>query len=160
MTHTFRLLAAVLAVTATPALAQQGDAERGAAAFNQCQSCHVVANDAGEVLAGRNARTGPNLYGVVGRIAGSYPDFRYGDGIVAAGQAGLAWDEETTVAYLLDPTGFLRAYTGNNRARGNMSFRVRSEDQARDLYAFLATFSPAAEEAADETPAEDAPASD
>lgn len=114
---------------------------RGAEAFSQCQSCHVVRNDAGEVLAGRNGRTGPNLFGVIGRVAGSYPDFRYGDGIVAAGQGGLVWDEASFVAYVQDPTGFLRETTGNNRARGNMSFRVRNEAQAHDLYAFLSTFS-------------------
>ena len=145
MKHSLIALSAVFAVGAgLPALAQDAEAiARGEAAFSQCQSCHVVRNDAGEVLAGRNGRTGPNLFGVIGRVAGSYPDFRYGDGIVAAGQGGLVWDEASFVAYVQDPTAFLRANTGNNRARGNMSFRVRSEDQARDLYAFLATFSPA-----------------
>ena len=141
------LTALTLAATAlmgAPALAQDAEAiARGEAAFNQCQSCHVVRDEAGTVLAGRNGRTGPNLYGVVGRVAGTYPDFRYGDGIVQAGEMGLVWDEETMVAYLQDPTAFLRAQTGNARARGNMSFRLRSEDTARDLVAFLSTFSAA-----------------
>lgn len=116
---------------------------RGAEAFSQCQACHVVRNDAGEVLAGRNGRTGPNLYGVIGRVAGSYPEFRYGDGIVAAGEGGLVWDEASFVAYVQNPTEYLREVTGNNRARGNMSFRVRDADQAHDLYVFLSTFSAA-----------------
>jgi cytochrome c len=136
---------AVLALSPFAALA--GDPEAGAAAFtSQCSSCHVVVNEAGETLAGRNARTGPNLYGVIGRQAGSVDGFRYGPSIVEAGNAGLAWDEETFVAYVQNPNNFLRAYLNNNRARGNMAFQVRSEDAARDLYAFLATFSPAAEE--------------
>lgn len=142
-------LAAGIGVAGT-ALAQDAEAiARGEAAFSQCQSCHVVRDDAGTVLAGRNGRTGPNLYGVIGRVAGTEEGFRYGDGMVQAGEMGLVWDEASVIAYLQDPTAFLRAQTGNARARGNMSFRVRSEDQARDLYAFLATFSPAAEPAAE-----------
>ena len=129
-----------------PATSQDAAAiARGEAAFAQCVNCHVVRDDAGTVLAGRNARTGPNLYGVVGRVAGTSADFRYGDGIVQAGRMGLVWDEDSIVAYLLDPTAYLRSYTSNNRARGNMSFRVRNAEQARDLYAFLTTFSPAPE---------------
>jgi cytochrome c len=145
MQKTLTILSALAVLGAgAPVLAQDAEAiARGEAAFSQCQSCHVVRNDAGEVLAGRNGRTGPNLFGVIGRTAGTYPDFRYGDGIVAAGEGGLVWDEASFVAYVQDPTSFLRETTGNNRARGNMSFRVRNEDQARDLYAFLATFSPA-----------------
>ena len=151
-------LAAVFGVAGT-AHAQDAEAiARGEAAFSQCQSCHVVRDDAGTVLAGRNGRTGPNLFGVVGRVAGSYPDFRYGDGMVRAGEMGLVWDEASLIAYLQDPTDFLRSYTGNARARGNMSFRVRGADQASDLYAFLATFSPAAETPAEEAAAEEAPA--
>lgn len=154
-------LSALIALAAlgagAPAIAQDAEAiARGEAAFSQCQSCHVVRNDAGEVLAGRNGRTGPNLYGVIGRVAGSYPDFRYGDGIVAAGEGGLVWDEASFVAYVMNPTDFLREATGNNRARGNMSFRVRNADQAHDLYAFLTSLSPAPEAAAEGT---EAPAS-
>jgi len=133
-------------VTLAPLAATAGDPVAGGTAFSQCQSCHVVVNEAGETLAGRNARTGPNLYGVVGRQAGTVDGFRYGDSIVQAGTAGLVWDEETMVAYLLNPNTFLRGYLNNNRARGNMSFQVRAEGQARDLYAFLATFSPEPEE--------------
>lgn len=147
--------AALIPVSALAA----GDAEAGRGLFaSQCQNCHVVVNEAGETLAGRNARTGPNLYGVVGRQAGIYEGFRYGDSIVEAGAAGLVWDEESFVAYVANPNAFLREYLNNNRARGNMAFQVRNEQSARDLYAFLATFSPppaeaAATEATTETPA-------
>ena len=146
-----RLVLAAGAVAALiPFAAQAGDAEAGAGLFaSQCQNCHVVVNAAGETLAGRNARTGPNLYGVIGRQAGAYEGFRYGASIVEAGQAGLVWDEETFVAYVQNPNTFLRTYLNNNRARGNMAFQVRQEEQARNLYAFLATFSPAPEAAAE-----------
>jgi cytochrome c len=105
------VLAAVSSLFAAPAFAA-GDAEAGARVFNKCQTCHVVANEAGEVLAGRNAKTGPNLYGIVGRAAGSYPDFAYGDSIVGLGASGYAWTEEDLNAYLADPAKFLKEKTG------------------------------------------------
>ncbi|WP_179381381.1 c-type cytochrome [Jannaschia marina] len=138
-------LAAVASILATPAfadghLAASGDAEAGESAFRQCQSCHVVENADGEVLAGRAAKTGPNLYGIVGRTAGTVEDFRYSDLIVAAGEAGMVYDEENFVAYVQDPTGHLREVAGDN-GRGKMSYRVRKEEDAVNLYAFLAQFS-------------------
>lgn len=135
--------AGLFAVAALPVFAEahgaSGDAAAGEEAFGQCVSCHVVANDAGEVLAGRNARTGPNLYNAIGNPA-AQKDFRYGDGIMEASEKGLVWTEETFVAYVQDPTGYLREFTENRRARGKMSYRVRSEEDAINLYAYLAQF--------------------
>lgn len=137
---------ATTALLSAPAFAQAdltatGDAEAGEAAFRQCQSCHVVEDADGEVLAGRAARTGPNLYGVVGRTAGVVEDFRYSDLIVAAGEAGMIYDEANFVPYVMDPTAHLRDVSGES-GRGKMSFKVRSEDDALNLYAFLAQFGP------------------
>lgn len=128
--------AAIAVLGAAPAFAE-GDAAEGESAFRQCQSCHVVVNDAGETLAGRNAKTGPNLYQVSGRQAGSVEGFRYSDSLVEAGEAGLTWDEDTFVEYVQDPTGFLREYLDESRARGNMSYKVRKEEDAHNLYAYL-----------------------
>lgn len=139
--------AAALTVGAAPALA--GDVEAGEAAFNQCQTCHIVANEEGEVLAGRAGRQGPNLYGVVGRQAGTVEGFRYQAAIVQAGEEGLVWDEENLVPYLLNPQQFLRDTLDDRRARSGMSHRVRAEDQAADIVAFLAQFGTAPAE--DET---------
>jgi len=148
---------AVLALSPFAALA--GDAAAGEQAFaRQCVNCHIIQNDAGEVLAGRNARQGPNLYGVFGRQAGTVDGFRYGDSIVQAGAAGLFWDEPTLIEYMQNPNNFLRAYLDNNRARGNMSFQVRNAADAENLAAYLATFSPAPEEDAAEDEGEAAPA--
>ena len=137
---------AALSLLAAPAFAE-GDAEAGAQAFNQCQTCHVVADAEGTVLAGRNAKTGPNLYGVIGRQAGTYDGFRYGKDLIEAGEKGLVWDEETFVAYVQNPSDFLKENLGKRNARGQMQFRVRSEDDARNLYAFLVSLAPPAEEA-------------
>lgn len=140
-------LAAVAATLAAPAFAQ-ADPENGKKLFNQCQTCHVVQNAAGEVLAGRNAKTGPNLYGVVGRQAGVVEGFRYQASIVEAGAAGLVWDETELAAYLLNPAEYLKTRLDNPRARSGMTHRVRDEGDAADLAAFLATFSAAPAEAA------------
>lgn len=139
------LAAAAVAALASPAFAEShlgsGDPAAGEKTFAKCQSCHVVQNDAGEVLAGRNAKTGPNLYGVVGRQAGSVEGFRYKKSIVEAGEAGLVWDAASIAAYVQDPTAFLKETLGDNGARSGMAFKVRSEEEAADVAAFLATFS-------------------
>ena len=134
-------IAAAFAVLAAPAFAE-GDAAAGEEQFNrQCVACHVVADASGEVLAGRNAKTGPNLFGLNGRTIGNVEGYRYGDSILEVGAAGGTWDEEKFVGYVANPTEWLRAELDNPRARGKMAYRVRQEEQSHDIYAFLSTFS-------------------
>lgn len=150
----FRTLAIVAATTlALPAFADghsvdltaTGDVEAGERAFRQCISCHVVQNDEGDVLAGRNAKTGPNLFGIVGHKFGSVEDFRYSDiNQLAASMEGLIVNEEVFVAYVQDPTAYLREVTGDN-GRSKMTYKVRKEEDAVNLYAYLASLSPAPE---------------
>ena len=146
----FRSLAIVAAtVLAAPAFADghavdltpTGDAAAGEKAFRQCISCHVVVNDEGETLAGRKSKTGPNLYGVVGSTAGSVEGFKYSDIIMLAGEQGVIYDEASFVGYVQDPTGWLREVTGDN-GRGKMTFKVRKEEDAVNLYAYLASLAP------------------
>ena len=136
--------AAAISVIAGSAFAEghiSGDAASGETLFaRQCVACHVVADSDGEVLAGRNANVGPNLYGIAGRTPGSVEGFRYGDAIIAAGEGGAVFDEATFVGYTMDPTGWLRDVTGDARARSKMAFRVRSDAEAADIYAYLASF--------------------
>jgi cytochrome c len=137
------IAAAAFGALAAPAFADahlgSGDPAAGEAAFSQCQTCHVVVNDAGETLAGRNAKTGPNLYAVSGRTAGTVEGFRYSKSMVEAGEKGLVWDEATFVEYVQDPTGFLRTYLDDPRARGQMAFKVRSAEDAANLYSYIAS---------------------
>ncbi len=139
-----RMLALALsALTAAPALAD-GDAEAGAKVFNQCQACHRVVNAAGEVLAGKAGRTGPNLYALAGRTAGSEAEFTgYGDSLVALGATGFTWNEADFAAYVQDPGGFLKEKLGDPAAKARMSFRLRKAEDAADLWAYLASFAPA-----------------
>ncbi len=143
MDHLKGAAAAALAMALTSFAAHAGDPEAGLQAFqSQCANCHNVIDDDGEVIAGRpQVRTGPALYGVIGRQAGTVDGFRYGASLVQAGDDGLIWDTENMVPYLLDPVSFLRETLDDRRARSQMSFRVRNEDTANDIIAFLAQFS-------------------
>lgn len=136
------VLATAATLLATPVLADghiTGDAEAGERVFRQCISCHVVVDAEGETLAGRNARTGPNLWGIDGRMIGSVEDFRYSPGLTALMEAEMVWDEESFAAYVQDPTGYIREAAEDDSLRGAMSFRVRSEEDALNLYAYLAS---------------------
>jgi cytochrome c len=135
-------LAVLSSVLAAPAFAA-GDAEAGAKVFNKCQTCHVVQNEAGETLAGKNAKTGPNLYGVIGRAAGTYPEFKYGESIVALGASGFTWTEADLAVYLADPAKFLKEKSGDSKAKSKMVFKLTNETEAANVAAFLASFSAA-----------------
>ena len=138
----FLTIATVIACTATSALAEgHADADAGESAFNrQCVSCHVVADASGTVLAGRNAKTGPNLYGMIGKTPGTVDGFRYGTDLIEAGEASGPWNEESFAQYIMDPTAWIRETTGNGGARSRMSYKVRSADDAANIAAFIATF--------------------
>ena len=141
MSRKIVLAAAALLLSAPMAMADahaaSGDAAAGERVFNQCVACHVMQNEAGETLAGRNARTGPNLYGIAGKTWAHIEDFRWSPGMTALKDAGILVTEESFVAYVQDPTGYIREATGNNSARGAMSFRVRSEADAKNVYAYI-----------------------
>ena len=152
-----KLTAAVLALVSAPAFAQEvptGDAAAGEKVFAKCQTCHVVANEAGEVLAGKNSKTGPNLYGMPGRVAGTYPEFKYGESIVALGASGFTWNEADFVTYVADPAKFLKEKLGDKAAKSKMSFKLPKEEDAKNVYAFIASLSPAAAAADAAAPAE------
>ncbi len=116
-----------------------GDVIAGEIAYSkQCVACHVVVNDDGKKLAGRNGKSGPNLYNIAGAVAGMVEGYRYGKSIVAAGaENSLVWTEDTFVAYVQDPKGFLRTYLDDKKARAKMSYKVRNEEDARNIYAYL-----------------------
>jgi cytochrome c len=87
----------------------------------------------------RGGRVGPNLYGIIGQQAGTVDGFRYSDELVAGRKRRFVWDRESFMAYVEDPTGFIREHSGDSRARSPMNFQMRSG--AEDMYAYLATFS-------------------
>lgn len=131
---------AILALS-TPAFAEShamGDAAEGAKTFNKCKSCHVIAN--GDEVIEKGGRTGPNLYGVIGRQAGTVEGYRYQDSIIAAGEAGLIWDQASLAEYLVDPRAFLRAYLDDTKAKSGMAYKLRKGGE--DVSAYLAEVGP------------------
>ena len=142
------LLSILTACIAAPVLAEShvsGDAAAGEKVFNQCKACHSVVNAEGEAI-NRGGQVGPNLWGLPGRVAGTEPEFgRYKDDIVAAGEAGLTWDEEHFVAYVQDPTAFLKDYLKDDGAKSGMSFKLRKPEDAADVWAYLVSVSPEVE---------------
>ena len=135
----------MFALLAMPAMADghasnQGDVAAGEAQFKrQCVACHLVADEDGNVLAGRTAKVGPNLYGLAGRTIGSVDGFRYADSILEVQATGTTWDEEKFVAFVQNPSNWLRETLDDRRARSKMAYQVRQEAQAYDIYAYLAS---------------------
>ena len=130
---------AVLLALSAPALAQ--DAAKGESEFKKCKACHsVVAPDGTAIQKG--GKTGPNLYGVVGRTVAS-TDFAYGDSLKSVGAAGTTWDEASLVAYVADPTAWLKEATGDSGAKSKMSFKLAKG--GADVVAYLASVAPASE---------------
>lgn len=118
-----------------------GDAAAGEKDFKQCQTCHSIVDADGNAIV-KGGKVGPNLYGVVGRTAGTEKGFKYKDSIVAAGEAGLVWDEEHFVTYVQDPTAFLKDYLSDAKARSGMTFKLRKAEEAPDIWAYLASVGP------------------
>lgn len=105
---------------ATPASAQ--DAAAGQAVFqSQCALCHSVED-------GVN-RTGPSLFGIMGRQAGTAPGFTYS---AAKSQSGMIWSRESLNLYVLNPH---LVVPGNAMPYGGLA----DARQRADLIAYLAT---------------------
>ena len=85
------IAAAAFVVSACAASAE--DVAAGEHVFRKCKSCHEIGPDAANMV-------GPVLNGVVGRPAGSYPEYHYSD---ANKDSGLTWDEATLTVYLRNP---------------------------------------------------------
>jgi len=128
-------LIAALTLAAAPAFAG-GDATKGADLFKRCKACHaIVAPDGTAVQKG--GKTGPNLFGVIGRPVASAADFKYGDAIKAAGAKGLIWDEAMVAAYVTDPTAWLKEQTGDDKSVAKMTFKMAIGGE--DVAAYLAS---------------------
>ncbi|THH35427.1 c-type cytochrome [Aliishimia ponticola] len=145
MIRTLTILAA-LSFTA-PAFADghaSGDADAGEKAFKKCKSCHMIETDAGETIV-KGGKTGPNLYGLFGRQPGSVEGYRYGDDLVKAGETiEGGWTEAEFISYVADPKGWLNDKLGGG-AKSKMSFRLKKEEEAADVWAFIVSHGPAPE---------------
>lgn len=145
------ILAAVAAIAATSAFAE-GDVTKGKKTFGKCKACHTVATPEGEVLL-KGGRTGPNLFGVIGRPVGT-ADFKYSKALTVMSENGVTWDEASLSAFITDPNGYLKEQ--GIKGKTKMTFKLKKG--AEDVAAFLASLNPApAEDAAEATEAAEEP---
>jgi cytochrome c len=134
MMKTLYLLPALAFAFAAPAFA--GDAAKGEADFKKCKACHaIVADDGTEIQKG--GKTGPNLYGVIGRTVASVEGFKYGDSIAAVGAKGTVWDEASLAEYVADPGAWLKKTLGDDAAKSKMTFKLTKGGE--DMAAYLAS---------------------
>lgn len=103
-----------------PAPYNAGDPDNGRRKFGQCRSCHSVTE-------GGPNMTGPNLWGVFGRKAGTEAGYSYSDGLKAAG---WTWDAARLDTWIKNP----RAVLPDTK----MTFLGVKNDKDRiDIVAFL-----------------------
>ena len=123
------LLAAVANAIFAPALCvaeATPDIEHGRTTFNtMCNVCHSVQ------ATGRPGE-GPNLWGLVGRQAGSQPDFtKYSEALKASG---LTWTTQNLNKFLVSPMAMVP---------GTFMPMLIPDDKTRaDVIAYLATLKP------------------
>jgi cytochrome c len=108
--------------SALPQASQGTEDVSGQQAFNNaCRTCHIVRE-------GDN-RLGPNLHKIVGRKAGSLPDYAFSS---AMKEAGFVWDEEKLDRFMANPD---EVVPGNSmKPYGGLP----SSDDRKKIIAFLA----------------------
>jgi cytochrome c len=112
---------ALFIAAATPAQAQ--DVAAGEKDFLVCRACHQIGPNA------KNA-VGPVLNGIVGRPAGTYPDYAYSP---ANKDSGLVWVPEELDKYLTSPQTVV--------PHTKMIFPgLKDEQKRKDVIAFLMQF--------------------
>lgn len=129
------ILAAATLMALSSLVFASGNVANGQKIFNTCKACHSIVAPNGQAIM-RGGRIGPNLYGVIGRRAGSEPGFNYGPGLKEAGKKGLVWNQKEIAAYLKGSSQFLEKYTGDKGAHSNMPFNLAQG--GADVAAYLA----------------------
>ena len=122
----YRRLFVIAAALAGPALCAAGskpDIENGKATFNtMCGVCHSTQKTGGPI-------EGPNLIGVVGRKAGSQPEFtKYSQALKASR---LTWSKKTLNKFLVNP--------GEKVPGTFMPMQIPDDKTRADVVAYLAT---------------------
>ena len=79
-------------------LLAMGDLSHGQKVFKKCSACHMIASDGKNMI-------GPNLWEVIGRTAGSTPDYKYSKAMVGYGKE---WSFGEMNAYLIKPQAYIK----------------------------------------------------
>jgi cytochrome c len=103
--------------------AQAQDAAAGEKSFAVCRACHQIGP-------GAKIAVGPVLNGVVGRKAGTFPDYTYSP---ANKDSGLTWTPEELDKYLTNPQAVV--------PHTKMIFPgIKDAQKRKDVIAFLQQF--------------------
>jgi cytochrome c len=97
----------------------EGNGSAGRKIFKQCRNCHSVRQE-------KFGTFGPNLYQVVGRMAGTAAEYTYSPALAGAG---FAWTPERLDRWLMDPQAFLPG--------ANMKYFLESAEASDDVIAYL-----------------------
>lgn len=102
---------------------------KGKEIFKQCAACHQIGDSAEHGI-------GPTLNHVFGRTAGTAEGFTYSEPMHAKGEEDLLWAEKSLYIFLAGPERYVPGTS--------MGFAgLRTEQEIKDLLAFLIDFSPA-----------------
>jgi len=94
---------------------------------SKCKSCHTFEQ-------GGKHKTGPNLFAIVGRKAGSTDFGKYSD---ALKNADWVWDEEKLKQWVCDSKKAIKSFTGNDHAKTKMRKQKKCGKKAEAVVAFL-----------------------
>jgi len=75
-----------------------GDQAHGEKVFKKCSACHMISSGGKNMI-------GPNLWGVIGRKAGSVSDYKYSKAMIAYSKE---WTFEEMNAYLTKPQAYVK----------------------------------------------------
>ena len=109
-----------------------GDVATGKQQFEtRCSGCHSIA--AGIV------KTGPTMFGIDGRKAGTAEKYRYSQAYLDAAQKGLHWDQQMLFDYLFDPVQFLKRFLEADTVRTKMVSTYKDPALRENIIAYLKT---------------------
>lgn len=114
-----------LMIVTTAAMLVSGMAigEAVAGAESKCKACHTFGK-------GEGNKVGPNLFGIMGKKAGSAEGFKYGSYLKGAE---FTWNEENMKAWIADSKGVAKAAGGKSK----MSSQKVKGAKADEVIAFL-----------------------
>ena len=123
-----RLAATALFFVAGTGLAGAQDAlvADGEKIYKNCKACHAVGADA-------KNKVGPQQNDLIGRVAGTADGYKYSKAMIAAGEAGLVWTEESLAVWLKAPKKYVKGT--------KMAFSgLKNDEDIAAVIAYLMTF--------------------